>query len=190
MRPCSSATRYAGKHFRLQVVGHLGRRLQIDLLRLLDERIDDVGLPARVELLANQLVDLVAPRLRLDPRAHRLAARRQVGNLRHVELAVVGERERARNRRGGHQQHVRPQPLRAQRGALRDAEPVLLVDDHQPQLVERDRLLHQRVRADDEVRRAALDVREQRVLAAARACCRSAGRRGTATCDSSRAMLP
>ena len=56
-----------GKHLGLQMVGHLGRRLQIDLLGLLDERIDDVRLAAGVELLANELVDLVAPRLRLHP---------------------------------------------------------------------------------------------------------------------------
>ena len=33
-----------------QVIRHLGRGLQIDLLRLLDQRIDDVGLPALLDL--------------------------------------------------------------------------------------------------------------------------------------------
>ena len=40
------------------------------------------------------------------------------------------------------------QPLRAQRRALQDAEAMLLVDHRQPELAERDVLLHQRVRAD------------------------------------------
>ena len=40
------------KHLGLQVVRHLGSRLQVDLLRPLDERIDDVHLAARVELVA------------------------------------------------------------------------------------------------------------------------------------------
>ena len=66
------------KHLGLQMVGHLGRRPQVDLLRLLDERIDDVGLTPRIELLANELIDLVAPRLRLDPGAHGLAPWRQI----------------------------------------------------------------------------------------------------------------
>ena len=39
-----------GKDLLREVIGHLGRRLQIDLVRLLDQRIDDVGLPAGVEL--------------------------------------------------------------------------------------------------------------------------------------------
>ena len=47
--------------FRLEMVGHLRRGLEIDLLGALDQRIDDVGLTAGIELLANQLVDLVAP---------------------------------------------------------------------------------------------------------------------------------
>ena len=46
------------------------------------------------------------------------------------------------------------QALRAQRGALHDAEPVLLVDDHQPELAEADRILDQRVRADHQVDRS------------------------------------
>ena len=40
----------AGKHVVRQVIGHLGRRPQIDLLRLLDDRIDHVRLAPGVEL--------------------------------------------------------------------------------------------------------------------------------------------
>ena len=47
IRPCSSADAVLREDLLRQVIGHLGRRLEVDLLRLLDQRIDDVGLPAR-----------------------------------------------------------------------------------------------------------------------------------------------
>ena len=50
--------------------------------------------------------------------------------------------------------------LRAQRRALQHAEAMLLVDDDEPERVKRDGLLGQRVRADDEVDRAARELRE------------------------------
>ena len=50
--------------------------------------------------------------------------------------------------------------FRAQGRALQDAEAVLLVDDREPQLAERDVLLHERVRADDQLKRAAGQFRE------------------------------
>ena len=57
-----------GKHFLREVVGHLGGRLEVDLVRLFHERIDDVRLTARVELPADERVDLVAARSRASPR--------------------------------------------------------------------------------------------------------------------------
>ena len=99
-----------------------------------------------------------------DVDAHRLASRREIRDFRDVELAVIGQRQRPRNGRGRHQQHIRPQPLRAERGSLGDAEPMLLIDDDKSQLVERDRLLHECVRSDDQVRGAAFDVRVQRMF--------------------------
>ncbi len=95
----------------LQVVGHLSGRPEIDLGRFLDERIDDVGLPAGVELLAHELVDLVAPRFGLGDRLDRLSARRHLAHHRHVEIAVGRQRQRARNRRGRHHQDVRMHAL-------------------------------------------------------------------------------
>ena len=63
-----------GKHVLLQVVGHLGGSPEIDLGRLLDERIDDIRLAPGVELLAHEVVNLVAPRFRLGDRLDRLAS--------------------------------------------------------------------------------------------------------------------
>ena len=51
-----------------------------------------------------------------------------------------------------HEQHVGRLPLGAERLALLDAEAVLLVDDGEAEPRERGRLLHQRVRADDQQR--------------------------------------
>ena len=50
------------------------------------------------------------------------------------------------------------QPLGAQRRALHDAEAVLLVDDDEAERAKLQRLLRQRVRADDQVGGAARDL--------------------------------
>ena len=77
-----------------------------------------------------------------------------------VEVAVVRERERPRDRRGGHDQHVRVAALALQRHPLVQAEPMLLVDDGEREVGEAHRLLHQRVRADHEVHRPVGDALE------------------------------
>ena len=160
-RPCSSATRSSGNTSCARWSAISVAAFEIDLLRLLDQRIDDVGLPALLDLAAHERVDLVAPRLGPRRRGDRLPSGRHLAHDRHVEIAVGRERERARDRRRGHDQHVGMQALRAQRRALQHAEPVLLVDDRQPELAERDVLLHERVRADHQVQRAAGELREQ-----------------------------
>ncbi len=120
-------------------------------LRCLDERADDVGLPALAEQPREPGVRL-GGLLLLDPaRDDRLARRRRLRDLGDGEIAVHRERERARDRRRGHVQHVRRATLR-QRLALLDAEAVLLVDDRDREIAQLDALLDQRVRADDDVR--------------------------------------
>ena len=85
-----------------------------------------------------------------DVRGDSLAARGKLDERARVEVAVDGHGDRARDRRGGHHQHVRAGVARLlpERVALLDAEPVLLVDDHQPQVGELHVLLEQGVRAD------------------------------------------
>ena len=83
------------------------------------------------------------------------APRRHLAHDRHVEVAVGRERERPRDGRGGHDQDVRVHALGAQRRALHDAEAVLFVDHCQAELAKADGILDERVRADDEVQRAA-----------------------------------
>ena len=115
-----------------------------------DERADDVGLAALAKQPREAHVRLGGARLRDAARDHRLARRRRLRDLGDGEVAVHGERERARDRRRGHVQHVRRAPL-AQRLALLDAEPVLLVDDGDREIAQLDVLLDERVRADDDV---------------------------------------
>ena len=138
------------KHFRRKVVRHLGRRFQVDFQRLLHERIDHVRLPSRVELCANERVHVVATRFRLGDGRDREPSGRHVMNDRHVEIAIHRERERARDRRRRHDEHVGMQPLRPQRRALHHAESMLLVDDHEAELFEADIALHERMRAHHE----------------------------------------
>ena len=62
--------------------------------------------------------------------------------------------QRPRDGRGGHRQHVDGLPQRLQPLLHLDAEPLLLVDHHQPEVVESHVRLGQSVRADDDVHRA------------------------------------
>ena len=73
------------------------------------------------------------------------------------------------------------QPLRAKRRALQHAEAMLLVDDHEAELLELHVALHQRVRADDQMDRARLDFGELLAPRRRRRSSRSAARRESAT---------
>ena len=63
--------------------------------------------------------------------------------------------EHLRDGRRGHEQHVDRAPLGRERLALRDAEPVLLVDHGQPQVGEADALLDERLGAHEQQAAAA-----------------------------------
>jgi len=87
-------------------------------------------------------------------RGDRRAAGRQLRQRGDLQVAEHGHRHRARDRRRGHHQHVRPRArgLLAEHVALLDAEPVLLVDDHQAEVGELHLVLQQRVGADEDAR--------------------------------------
>ena len=60
----------------------------------------------------------------------RLSSRRQLINLRHVQVTILRHRQGARDRSRRHHKRVRRKLcLIPERGSLRDAEAVLLVDD-------------------------------------------------------------
>ena len=132
---------------------------RVDRVRLLDERDDDVGLPARADL-GLDLAERAAPlRLREDARRDRRPARRLLVERRDVEVAVERQREGARDRRRGHHEEVRRDApdavgLGREGRPLRDAEAVLLVDHDEAEPEERDGVLEEGVRPDEEVDRA------------------------------------
>ena len=117
-----------------QVLEHPRRVLQVHLLRLFDERVDDVSLTARAHLALDALVDSGALVLADDDRLDRRASRRQFVDDRDVQIAVDGHGERARDGRGRHHEHVGVEAALAQGRALQDAEAVLLVDDDEAEL--------------------------------------------------------
>ena len=85
----------------------------------------------------------------------RPAARGQLVNDRHVQLAVERQPQRARDGRGRHHQQMRVVALAHELLALRHAELVLLVNDHQAKVLRREPALDQRMGADRERRLAA-----------------------------------
>ena len=127
-------------------------RLDLRAVALVDRGAHDEGLPARGDLAPDEVVGGrpfagATDGARLD----RTASRGQLVEDHDIEVAVVGERQRPRDRRGRHDQHVRFAALGLERHALVQPEPVLLVHDGQRQVGERHALLHQRVGPDHEV---------------------------------------
>ena len=81
----------------------------------------------------------------------RLAAGRLLAQFGDVHVAEISQHQRARDRRRGEHQHVDRFALLRQRQPLMHAEAVLLVDDGEREIVERDVFLEQRVGADQEI---------------------------------------
>ena len=72
----------------------------------------------------------------------------------HVARAGQGQIEGARDGRGGQGQHVHGGAELLEFFLVHDAETLFLVNDHQPQILERDVALQEAVGADDDVHRA------------------------------------
>ena len=95
------------KDFARKMLVHFLGRLHGLRFRFLDHRIHDIGLPAFVDLLFQKAVnalDVIGGDVLGDDG---LAAGRQLIDDGDIQIAVDGERQRARNRRRGHHQHVR-----------------------------------------------------------------------------------
>ena len=95
----------------------------------------------------------------------------------HVEIAVGRQRQRAGDRRRGHDEHVGVKALRSQRRALEHTEAMLLVDDRESQLAECHLLLHERMCADHHLNRSAGELRQDLAALSCRGC---AGQQGDA----------
>ena len=159
---------------------------RLDLVRLLDERHDDVGLAARADLGLDLAERGRALRLREDARRDRRAARRLLVERRDVEVAVERQGEGARDRRRGHDEEVRARPRRIRlcrdRRPLRDAEAVLLVDHDEAEAPELHGVLEERVRPDEHVDAAAGERVEELRAGPCPSRGRSGARRGNASC--------
>ena len=89
--------------------------------------------------------------VRADERQHRVPFLRRGQDRRHLPDPRHAHLQGARDRRRGHAEHVHlgPQPLEVL--LVLDAEPLLLVDDHQAEALEAGLRRQQLVRADDHV---------------------------------------
>ena len=142
------------QHPRRELLVHRRGRLERDLLRFLDDRIDDVPLAALLDLPVQERHHLVMRRSLAQQRRHGLPSRRAFIEHAHVEVPVQRQRQRTRDWRGAHQQRVRPFPLLTQRGPMLDAEPVLFIDDGEAEPAERRFFLHEGMRAHGQERLA------------------------------------
>ena len=140
-----------------EALRHLGRGLQIARLGLLDERADHVGLAAGLELASDELVDPLPLGLVANLGHDRRPPGRQLVEHGDVEIAVERQGQGAGDRGRRHDQHVRVLALPAERRALEHAEPVLLVDDGEPEALELHRVLDEGVGADTDGRGAAAE---------------------------------
>ena len=129
-----------------QVLVHLLRGLHG--LRFLDHRVYDVSLPALRDLLLHEAVHAFDAIVGDVPGLNGPAAGRHFIDDGNIQIAINGERQRARDGSGGHHENVGMLGLRDQAQPLHDAEAVLFVDDRQAQVLPFDILFDQRVRSD------------------------------------------
>ncbi len=137
----------------------LDRARRLDLLRVLDQRTDDVGASPEGDLVAHALP--ATRDLERLGRPVRLDGQSALGHLvqhRAVEVAEDDHGRGSRYRGGGHHQQIRVgrlvralATLVAQRRALLDAEAMLFVDDDDAQGAKAHVVGQQRVRADHDV---------------------------------------
>ena len=144
----------------------------LDLRRRLLDRLDPVVqvealAAARVLALERGLDELVVVLAHVG--ADRPAALGR--GLDHRDVAQARERhvQRARDRRCAQREHVDLEPQRAQQLLLRDAEALLLVDDHEPELLRDHVAAEHAVRADQDVDLARLEVGDDLLLLLRRA---------------------
>ncbi len=143
------------------------------VLQLLRHRLDrqhavvqEEDLPAAVQLALDGVADDALVVLRDDGLDRQPVVRRRLDGA-HVARAGQRQVKRARNRRGAEREHIHQRAQQLELLLVHHAEALLLVNDHQPQIFEGDVLLHQPVRADDDIHRAGRQVLDDALLLAA-----------------------
>ncbi len=123
--------------------------LQVALLALLDEREDDIYLSAEINLVADALVEAGELGIKLMQGLYRLSARWQFINHAHVQVAINGHGEGARDRSGSHHEDMRwILALAPQFGSLCHTKAMLLIDDGNAQSLEHHRVFQYGMGAD------------------------------------------
>ena len=148
-----------------QLLGHLavrdddpglGHQIAHPRGRLVDRAdpvVDVEGLPVAQQLAAQRRGDLLVV-VRPDVGQHRVALLGRGQDRRHLADAGQAHLQRAGNRGGAHRQHVDVGAHRLDVLLVLDAEALLLVDDHQAEVLPPHAGLQQPVGADHDVDRA------------------------------------
>ena len=126
--------------------------------------VDEVDLPLAVQLAQDRMADqlrIEADDARLDGKPV-LRRRFQIADVADAQQRQV---QRARDRRGGHRQHVHRLPQLLEPFLVLDAEALLLVDDDQAEVLELHVGADQAMRADDDVDAACGQALEDRASA-------------------------
>ena len=101
----------------------------IDGFGFLHQRADPEHLAAAVDLASHPRDRVIEAIHRCGAGDDRLAAGGLVAQLGFIEVAIGGQHQGSRDRRGGHQQHIDRVALIGQQHALMDPKPVLLIND-------------------------------------------------------------
>ena len=136
------------REFLLQPLPFRDDGLEVAAVRFLDARVNEVGLPPFLEFAANEVKDLRQFVGGAQKGLEAPAPGGQLINHRNVQIAVERQSKCARNGCRGHHQQVRITAFAHELLALGDAEPVLLINDDQAEVVRREAGLNQCVRAN------------------------------------------
>ena len=123
-----------------------------DRLDVQDPVVQKKNLPAPVQFPLDGVPNHALV-VRPHDRLHRQPVLRGRFNRAHVPRPGQRQVERARDRRRRQRQHVHRRPQLFEFFLVQHAETLLLVNNHQPQILERDVALQEPVRADDDVHR-------------------------------------
>ena len=118
-----------------------------------DAIVQEENLAAAIEFALNGVANDALVVLRDDRFDGQTILRRSFDR---AHVARAGEREikRARNGRGAEREHIHQLAQQFELLLVHHAEALLFVDDHQAEILERDIVLHQAMRADDDIHRA------------------------------------
>ena len=128
--------------------------------------VQEENLAAAIQFALDGVADDALVVLRDDGLDRQPVVRRRLDG---AHVARAGEREvkRARNRRGAQREHVHQRAQQLELLLVHHAEALLLVNDHQPEVLERDVVLQQPMRADDDVHRARRQILDDALAARA-----------------------